>query len=57
MPAINVHDKAFEIFLSEREIQKRIAELAADINRDYEGKRPLVYSHFKRLFHVCLRPV
>ena len=41
MSAINVHDKAFEIFLSEAEIQKRIAELAADINRDYEGKRPL----------------
>jgi hypoxanthine phosphoribosyltransferase len=41
MSAINVHDKAFEIFLPEAEIQRRIAELAADINRDYEGKRPL----------------
>lgn len=41
MSAINVHDKAFEIFLSEGDIQKRIAELAADINSDYEGKRPL----------------
>lgn len=41
MPAINVHDKAFDIFLSEEDIQKRIAEIAADINRDYAGKRPL----------------
>ena len=41
MPSINVRDKAFEIYLSEGEIQKRIAEMAAEINRDYAGKMPL----------------
>ncbi|MGV3657507.1 MAG: hypoxanthine phosphoribosyltransferase [Chitinophagaceae bacterium] len=41
MPEIKVRDKSFEIYLSEEEIQKRIAEMAAEINRDYEGKLPL----------------
>lgn len=41
MSEIKVRDKKFEVYLSEAEIQKRIAEIAADINRDYEGKMPL----------------
>lgn len=41
MPVIKVHDKIFETFLSEDEIQKRVKELAAAINNDYKGKRPL----------------
>lgn len=41
MPEIKVRDKSFEIYLSEETIQKRIAEMAAEINRDYEGKMPL----------------
>jgi len=41
MPVIKVHDKAFETFLSEETIQKRVKELAAAINNDYKGKRPL----------------
>ncbi len=41
MPEIKVRDKSFEIYLSEEEIQKRIAEMAAEINRDYDGKMPL----------------
>lgn len=40
MGAIKVHDKSFDIYLSEATIQKRIGELAASINRDYAGKRP-----------------
>jgi hypoxanthine phosphoribosyltransferase len=36
-----VHDKSFETYLSEETIQQRIKELAADINKDYAGKRPL----------------
>jgi hypoxanthine phosphoribosyltransferase len=38
---VHVHDKSFEIYLSEEVIQKRIHELAAEINRDYKGVRPL----------------
>ncbi|WP_028787693.1 hypoxanthine phosphoribosyltransferase [Terrimonas ferruginea] len=40
MGAIKVHDKSFDIYLSEATIQERIGELAASINRDYAGKRP-----------------
>lgn len=40
MGAIKVHDKSFDIYLSEATIQGRIGELAATINRDYAGKRP-----------------
>lgn len=41
MAAIKVHDKSFEIYLSEETIQKRIKEIAAEINKEYAGKRPL----------------
>lgn len=41
MSVIKVHDKTFETFLSEETIQKRVKELAAKINDDYKGKRPL----------------
>lgn len=40
MGAIKVHDKSFDIYLSEATIQERIGELAATINCDYAGKRP-----------------
>lgn len=40
MSVIKVHDKSFEIYLSEEIIQKRIKEMAAEINKDYTGKRP-----------------
>jgi len=36
-----VHDKTFETYLSEDTIQKRVQELAAAINTDYAGKRPM----------------
>jgi len=41
MSVIRVHDKNFEIYLSEEVIQKRIHELGEEINRDYKGTRPL----------------
>ncbi len=41
MSVINLHDKAFEIYLSEETILKRVKEIAAGINKDYAGKRPL----------------
>lgn len=39
MPAIRVHDKNFEVYLSEVEIQQRIKEMADAINKDYKGKK------------------
>lgn len=41
MASINVHNKTFDTYLSEEVILKRIDELAAAINKDYAGKRPL----------------
>jgi hypoxanthine phosphoribosyltransferase len=41
MSIINVHDKSFETYLSAAIIQQRINELAAVINKDYAGSRPL----------------
>ncbi len=41
MPAINVHDKTFEIYLAEETILQRVKEMAIQINNDYAGKRPL----------------
>ncbi|GAB4094404.1 phosphoribosyltransferase [Flaviaesturariibacter terrae] len=41
MTPIKLHDKTFDSYLSEETIQSRIRELAAQIDRDYAGKRPL----------------
>ena len=41
MSIIKVHDKSFGPYLDEATLQKRIKELAAEINNDYAGKRPL----------------
>jgi len=41
MSVVHVHDKSFEIYLSEEMIHNRIKEIAAAINKDYEGKKPL----------------
>jgi hypoxanthine phosphoribosyltransferase len=40
MAVVKVHDKSFETYLSEETIQQRIKEVAAQINKDYAGKRP-----------------
>lgn len=40
-PAIKVHDKYFVPWLSEKTIQDKVHELASEINKDYEGRRPL----------------
>jgi hypoxanthine phosphoribosyltransferase len=41
MGVIKVHDKSFETYLSEETILQRVKEMAAAINHDYAGKRPL----------------
>ena len=38
---ILVHDKQFEPFLSKDVLSARIKELAAQLNKDFQGKRPL----------------
>jgi hypoxanthine phosphoribosyltransferase len=41
MAIVNVHDKQFETYLSDEMIQKRVKEIAEQVNKDYAGKRPL----------------
>lgn len=38
---ITIKDKTFEEYLSKEAIDTRIAELAAELNRDYAGKNPV----------------
>jgi hypoxanthine phosphoribosyltransferase len=44
MANIKVLDKEFEPYLSEAIIQSKISELAVELNKAYEGKRPLFLS-------------
>jgi hypoxanthine phosphoribosyltransferase len=41
MSTIKVHDKVFNIYLSEPSIQERVKAIAETINKDYQGKKPL----------------
>lgn len=38
---VKLHDKTFDTYLSDADIQEKVKEMAAALNRDYEGKRPL----------------
>src|SRR6478609_503658 len=41
MSTIKVHDKTFVPYLPEALILEKVKELAAELNKDYAGKRPL----------------
>ncbi|RYY94926.1 MAG: hypoxanthine phosphoribosyltransferase [Chitinophagaceae bacterium] len=41
MNQVTLLDKTFDPYLNEATIQARIAELAQEINKEYEGKQPL----------------
>ncbi|HWI91962.1 MAG TPA: hypoxanthine phosphoribosyltransferase [Flavisolibacter sp.] len=41
MASIKLHDKTFDTYLSEQEIQEKIKGIADQINKDYKDKRPL----------------
>ena len=41
MPTIQLHDKSFEVYLSEAQIQEKIKGIADQLNKDYKDKRPL----------------
>ena len=41
MSKIRVHDKEFIPFISAAEIDEQVQRVADEINRDYEGKKPL----------------
>jgi hypoxanthine phosphoribosyltransferase len=39
--SIKLHDKTFDTYLSEKEIQEKIKNIAGQLNKDYDGKKPL----------------
>lgn len=39
---VSVHNKTFEPYISAAQIQQRVAELGAQISKDYGGKVPLI---------------
>ncbi len=41
MSTIKVHDKEFVSYITSKEIEKQVKRVAEEINRDYEGKKPL----------------
>jgi hypoxanthine phosphoribosyltransferase len=41
MASVKLHDKTFDIYLSEDAIQQKVRELADAINDEYSGRRPL----------------
>lgn len=41
MSLVKVHDKQFHPYLTQKEIHEKLQEVAAELNRDYAGKRPL----------------
>jgi hypoxanthine phosphoribosyltransferase len=41
MSIIKVHDKQFQPYIGAKELQLRIQEMAAQINKDLQGERPL----------------
>ena len=42
MESIQVLDKTFHLYMPEDEIQSIVKRMAADISRDYKGKKPLL---------------
>ena len=41
MSSIKVHDKEFISYITSREIEEQVTRVAAEINSDYKGKKPL----------------
>ena len=41
MELLRVHDKQFKPYLSAEQINEQVKRVAAEINKDYEGKKPL----------------
>ncbi len=41
MKQVKIHDKIFEPYLFETEIQEQVKKIAIEINKDYEGRKPL----------------
>ncbi len=47
---IQLKDKTFKLFIDEKTIQVRVSQIAADINKDYAGKKPVFLVMLKGAF-------
>ena len=47
---VTIHDKQFQIYLSEEQILNRVQELGKQITTDYEGKKPIFISILNGVF-------
>lgn len=50
MHTIKVKDKTFRLSMPEKEIKEKVAEVAAKIDKDYAGRRPLIIVTLKGAF-------
>jgi hypoxanthine phosphoribosyltransferase len=41
MTTLRIHDKNFKSYISEEEIRQKVKKLASNLNRDYQGKKPI----------------
>src|SRR5215212_2778763 len=41
MEFLKIHDKKFKPYISAEKINEQVKRVAAEINKDYQGKRPL----------------
>ena len=53
MKRVKLHDKTFELSIPEAEILKSVKAVAEKINKDYEGKCPLILSVLNGSFMFC----
>ena len=53
MKRVKLHDKTFELSIPEAEILKSVKAVAEKINKDYEGKCPLILAVLNGSFMFC----
>ena len=56
MQTIQVKDKSFSLFISEKEILKEVKRIARQINKDYAGKEPVFLAVLNGSF-IFLPPI
>ena len=53
MKRVKLHDKTFELSIPETEILKSVKAVAEKVNKDYEGKCPLILAVLNGSFMFC----
>ena len=53
MNRVKLHDKTFELSIPEEEILKSVKAVAGKVNKDYEGKHPVILAVLNGSFMFC----